>query len=318
MSIELADEAQDLRGGLEAAFAAHTASPDVTSVVNRASEEHSREIRTRNEAKPADKHQHEAADVSGRRTAIRDAINEAKLKAAQGPSESQGAAPAPTAAEVPAGPPASWDATAKALWHQLPQEVRLATQRGEAAYKAAIDNHPGISQFNEISEAIKPLRPLLQQNGIHSDAHAVKQLLNWEARFRNPETRPQAFAELAQQYGYDLPQGRAQQPQYAPEDVAGAERAISQFSNRPHFAALSPVMGGLIQADPGRYVQPDGSVNLELAYRDASNARGLSTNRPRAPSSPSGRSPGAVPNARGGASVRASLTEAIRANSGRV
>lgn len=332
----LDNESTSLRDSVESAYASHSVSPDIESIVNGAKEEHTREVRSRNEALPADKHQREAADVDSRRSKIREALNDAKTKAARGesssPAERTSAVPTGTSAvDIPAGPPAAWDQRAKALWHQLPPEVRLASQRAEATYKTAIESHPHIKDYKVIDEALAPLRGVLQQNGIQTASQAVTRLLDWEGRFRNPQTRMQAFHDLAREYGVSLGQGGEQyqqQPQYTAEHVAVAERTISQFASRPNFAKVSATMGGLIMAEPARYSRPDGSVDVELAFQDACKVKGIGATSPQgrqrsaSPSGPAGRAPAYSDMAKrsSGASVRDSLLEAARSvrNSARV
>ena len=324
-------ESVSLRDSLESAYASHSVSPDIESIVSGAKEEQTRELRSRNEALPADKHQREAADVDSRRSKIREALNEAKMKAARGESSSPAertSAPSAgiSAVDIPAGPPAAWDKRAQALWHQLPPEVRVATQRAEAAYKTAIESHPHLKDYRVIDEALAPLRPVLQQHGIQTASQAVTRLLDWEGRFRNPQTRIQAFHQLAHEYGVDLGQFgggmqmQHQQPQYTAEHVASAERTISQFASRPNFAKVSATMGGLIMAEPSRYSRADGSVDVELAFQDACKVKGIGAASPQErrraalPSGPSSRAPASSEMTRrgSGASVRDSLLEASR------
>lgn len=313
MSTELADAGPSLRDQIESAVASHSSSPDIESVVNGAKEEQARDIRTRGAAGPQpDRHQREATSVDNRRSTIRDAVNDARVKAARGPQS----APAQTApgSAIPAGPPASWDKPAQALWHTLPQEVRMATLRGEAAYKEAIDNHPDLRDYRTISESLAPLRGVFEQHGIKSPSQAVSRLLQWEASFRNPETRKHAFHQLAQEYGMPPPwEGMPAQQQaqsYSPEYAASAERTIREYSSRPNFARVSAIMGGLIMAEPARYVAADDSVNVELAFQDACRVKGIGP----APAQPQRRASPVPDSARRGtgATVRETLMAAAR------
>src|SRR6185312_1679195 len=105
----------------------------------------------------------------------------------------------------PVGPPSGWSKEAKAIWDQLPEAVKADAVRREAEVSKGFDEYrTKTAQLTEISQAIDPIRPILQQNGIQSDAQAVKRLLEWEGSFRNPQTRMQAFHNLARQYQVDL------------------------------------------------------------------------------------------------------------------
>jgi len=99
------------------------------------------------------------------------------------------------------GPPPIW----KAIWETMTPEAQAHAVKREAEVAKGFEEYrTKTAQLTEISQALDPIRPILQQNGIQSDAQAVKRLLEWEGSFRNPQTRMQAFHNLAKQYGVDL------------------------------------------------------------------------------------------------------------------
>lgn len=111
----------------------------------------------------------------------------------------------PTQALNPDGPPPSWSKEAQPVWDTLSQEAKAVVRKREADFQKGIEKYTQkSSQYDEISQALAPVRPLLQQSGIQTDAQAVTRLLEWEGSFRNPQTRMQAFNSLARQYGIDL------------------------------------------------------------------------------------------------------------------
>lgn len=309
---ELADQGGNgLRDTIEAAVASHSSSPDIESVVSGAVEQRAREIRTRSKSDRPDSHQLEAEQSDKRRQAARDAVNEAKLKAAQGPRD-----PAKPAS-IPPGPPATWDKAAQAAWHDLPQEVRLAELREHADLQTAVE--PRLKAHDEIRQAFEPLKPVLQAAGITDEVQGVKALLGWESRFRNPETRMAAFHDLARQYGVDLGgMGSPMQPapQASPEHIELASRTVSQFAQgKDHFETVRETMGLLIQRHPDKYVSGNGA-DLDRAYRDACRVDGIApeTTAKRASAvSPSSRAPAvqASPKASGN-SVRDSIINSMR------
>lgn len=135
----------------------------------------------------------------------------------------------------PAGPPSGWSKEAQALWDQLPPAVKADAVRREAEVAKGFEEYRGkTAQLQEITQALDSIRPILQQNGIQSDAAAVKTLLNWEAGFRNPATRVQAFHDLAKTYGVDL-NSLVQNPTQAPSSVQDIPEplrpVIDQFGN---------------------------------------------------------------------------------------
>ncbi len=217
-----------------------------------------------------------------------------KPAAAEIPKAEQNASPTDS---KPAGPPSGWSKEAQALWDQLPPAVRADAVRREAEVAKGFDEYRGkTAQLQEISQALEPLRPVLQQNGIQNDVQAVKRLLEWEGSFRNPQTRTQAFHNLAKQYGVDL-NSLAQNPSSAPssaqdipehlrpvidqfgnivQDINGLKQEFqrsredkisSELSNfakdKPHFEKVRVIMGQLMTAG---IVQPG---DLEGAYQKA-------------------------------------------------
>ena len=208
------------------------------------------------------------------------------------PKPEQNAQPEASPAE---GPPSAW----KGIWENLTPEAQALAVKREAEVSKGFDEYrTKTAQLTEISQALDPIRPILQQNGIQSDAHAVKTLLQWEGSFRNPQTRMQAFHNLARQYGVDL-------STLVPSSQSGASTAqdipdplrpvIDQFGNiqqqvqsvdariqtweqnqvaekvhtfasdpkHPHFEAVRGTMGQLMASG---IVQPG---NLEDAYQKA-------------------------------------------------
>jgi hypothetical protein len=138
-------------------------------------------------------------------------------------------------ASKPVGPPSGWSKEAQALWETLPPAVKADAVRREAEVAKGFDEYRGkTAQLQEISQALEPLKPILQQSGIQTEAQAVKRLLEWEGSFRNPQTRMQAFHNLAQQYGVDLRslvQSPSPQPSSAQEIPEPLRPVIDQFGN---------------------------------------------------------------------------------------
>lgn len=193
------------------------------------------------------------------------------------------------AASPPGSPPSAW----KNIWDKLPEDARAIAVKREAEVAKGFDEYRSkTAQLQEIAQAIDPIRPVLQQNGITSDAQAVKTLLQWENGFRNPQTRIQAFHALAQQYGVDLSTlvQNPSQPSTAeiPENLrpvidqfgnvvqevntikqqlqrAEQDRVTSELNafakDRPHFEKVRQLMGQLMTAGV--------ASDLEGAYQQA-------------------------------------------------
>jgi len=316
-------ESTSLRDQLVASVAEHTAGagPDLDSIVSGAREERDQGLREKDRERRSDGRQWEGEQSDKRRSAIRNALNEEKLKAARG-------SPQPAAAvNLKPGAPASWDQAAKADFHTLPEHLQLAAKREEAGYKAALDREPRIAAYAEIDKVLAPVRETFRAAGVKSDAEALSSLLHWEAAIRNPQTRAQAFHALARQYGDDLHEiaGGGQQPamQASPAEYEAAGRQVSQFAQgRPHFEQVRESMGLLMSRHPHLYVQANGASNLEKAYRDACKLEGLSVGaaQPRTRPVPRSSSPAPRVEPRQSVPVRDTLMSAMRdsRNRGRV
>ena len=202
---------------------------------------------------------------------------------------------APPEGSKPVGPPSGWSKEAKAIWDQLPQAVRDDAVRRETEVAKGFDEYrTKTAQLSEISQVLEPLKSVLQQNGIQSDAQAVRRLVEWEGALRNPQSRMQAFQTLARQYGVDLstlvpssPSGLPSAAQEIPDPVRPvldqfgnqlnsvearlqsweqsqvAEKLSSFAKDKPHFEAVRSTMGQLMQAG----IVPAG--DLDSAYQKA-------------------------------------------------
>jgi len=325
MSIPDSEQSTSLRDTIIASVGEHSAGagPDIDSIVSGAREERDQGLREKDRERRTDGRQWEGEQSDKRRTAIRNALNEEKLKAARG-------APQPaTAVNLKPGAPASWDQGAKADFHTLPEHLQLAAKREEAGYKAALESEPRIAAYAEIDKVLAPVRETFRAAGVKSDAEALSSLLGWEAAIRNPQTRAQAFHDLARQYGSSLhkimgvnvPQNAA--PQASPEQVAQASREIGSFAQgRAHFGTVRETMGLLISRHSERYLQANGSINLDAAYRDACKIEGLSVGAAQPRTRPVARSSSPAPRVepRQSVPVRDTLMSAVRdsRNRGRV
>lgn len=151
-----------------------------------------------------------------------------KLATAEIPKPEKDAQPAASPAD---GPPPIW----KDIWEGMTPEARALAVKREAEVAKGFEEYRGkTAQLQEITQALDPIRSVLQENGITSDAHAVKTLLQWEGSFRNPQTRMQAFQNLARQYGVDLSTlvpSSSGQPSTAQDTPEYLRPVIDQFGN---------------------------------------------------------------------------------------
>jgi hypothetical protein len=208
----------------------------------------------------------------------------------------------PSEPSTAAGPPPGWSAESKAFYNSLPADHPLRrdiAKREEEVSNGFKNTSAKVKQFDAIEQVIAPVRQTFQQAGIQSDADAIKALFGWEASFRNPASRHQAFHQLAKQYGFDLstlvPSSQSGAPSAAQDIPEPLRPVIDQFGNivqqvqsveariqsweqtqvaekltafaadpkHPHFEVVRADMGKLMSAG---FVQPG---DLEGAYQKA-------------------------------------------------
>lgn len=147
--------------------------------------------------------------------------NKPAAKADPATSPDSGEPPASEAQPTPkpVGPPPGWSAASKEFFNSLPADHPLRqdiAKREEEVSNGFKSYSEKTKQYDAIEQAVAPHRAKFQQFGLKSDAEAINSLFQWEASFANPQTRMQAFQQLAHTYGVDLSQFARQSP--APSD----------------------------------------------------------------------------------------------------
>lgn len=258
-----------IRSHVEAAVAYHRPHPDTDFVTQtiverdgavRRAREDGKEVREIRDLKPGDR----------LRQTIRNAVGEAKLKAANTPAKEQ---------FVQDGhqqflhnkPPDTWSDEAKAEFEHLPESVRLSALR-EANYNANVFGRLA-AEYGEIRKAIEPHRDLIPQ-GL-KEPEVIGNMFKWYRELRGPN-RERAFAELMNQTGGIINVGQSQQPpqqhqQQQPADAdAYVQQTLARFAqDHPHFENVRHVMGQMAQAAPQAFTGPNGQVDLERLYQAA-------------------------------------------------
>lgn len=298
---ELADQVQDTGAVNDAPIPGDNSLPDavqgIPSAADRASEK-PKKVSVREALNDAVKVEKAKSDDKGRlhakdgKFAGKDKPVEAQGAPAETPTTVKDAQPKePSTAAI--GPPPGWSAESKAAFATLPDHIKadLAKREKEVSdgFKKYSDND---KRYQEIEQVLAPSRSIYQQHGLKSDAEAIKALFGWEASFRNPATRIQAFNNLARQYGINLnsPQSQAPDAQGIPDQLRpvydhfgqltqqvssiqgelqrSREEAVSKTltdfaKDKTNFEKVRVRMGQLIQAG---IVQ---SNDLEGAYQQA-------------------------------------------------
>jgi hypothetical protein len=187
------------------------------------------------------------------------------------------------------GPPPGWSAESKAAFATLPEHIKADLVKREKEVSDGFKKYSDTDKrYQEIEQVLAPARQAYQSAGVKSDAEAIRSLLGWEASFRNPATRMQAFQNLARQYGISLNSPENPAPDAIPDQLRpvydqlgplsqtvnnlqrelqrSQEEKVSEtlaaFSkDKPNFDKVRVKMGQLMQA---------GAANdLEGAYQQA-------------------------------------------------
>lgn len=121
---------------------------------------------------------------------------------------------APKAQAEPIQPPASWSATAKAMWATLPPPIQAEVAKREAdVTKGFNDRANQLKRYEPLEQVIAPHRERLALAGIDEGAY-VRSLVTADEMLRGPN-RLQALQHIAQSYGIplqSLAQGQSDQP----------------------------------------------------------------------------------------------------------
>lgn len=102
-------------------------------------------------------------------------------------------------------PPPGWSAESKAAFNTLPDHLKNDILKREKEISDGFKTKSEeLKRYQEIEQVLSAARPVYQQNGIKSDAEAIKRLFAWEQYIRaNPQ---QAIQEIARQYGVTFAQ----------------------------------------------------------------------------------------------------------------
>lgn len=257
-------DAPSIRNSIESAVIEHA--PHHSTIgprVDRAVEEHAREIKKQNEtATPADR-------KDKLRATIRASIDQVR----QRPEAPQQKSDPIQAAK---GPPIHWTDEAKSSWNNLPYTVRADVLREQNSLMQQV--LPRLKAHAEVDRVMQPVRERYQQEGLRSDGEAIQRLLHWENGLRDPNTRLQAYAALGQSLGiHQGQQYQQQQPeqyqlpqQYSdPAAQQMAQRLEAFAQDKPAFQTVRYNMGALLQANPTAFNGPDGQVDLDRLYQTA-------------------------------------------------
>lgn len=194
---------------------------------------------------------------------------------------------------IPASVPPVWKKELGDLWETLPPAVKAFAVKREENVAKGIEEYRQKTQ--EIEQIIAPRRVMFQQHGIQSDAQAINSLFAWEESFRKPETRAQAFVNLASSYGFDLRQfAQASQPAGEQDqnsvistltqrleqaeqrlaqtgqrldtvDSVAMQREIQTFATgKEHFEAVKPLMGQLLNGGAANSLDDAYQMALKL------------------------------------------------------
>lgn len=195
--------------------------------------------------------------------------------------------------------PKAWPKEKHALWDQLPQEAKDFLLTRERQVDEGFAKFQGIEpKYRELDSVLAPHREMIRQYGV-SEGQFVNQMLSWHGALSNPASQAQAFAALANAYGYnpqgsspaEIPQGNdvshllrphldqfGQQINGLRQEVSSVRNQLSQreqeiisrdiaefAKDKPHFEKVRTEMGLLIKAA----AESGKELSLDEAYQKA-------------------------------------------------
>lgn len=275
MSEAHTEEPLDLRGALDAAFAADEATPPPAVTP---------------EAEAPTEGQPRAPD--GKFAPKTDGV---QAVASITPITDPPAVVAPEAQAEPIRPPASWSAQAKADFATLAPHIQQEVLRRETEVNKGFEERATkLKQWEPLDAVLAPVRSRLAINGL-TDVTYVQALMAADETLRGPN-KVQGLLQLAQQYGIDLsqftqPGAPQQQPQQAQPQVdiqAEIDRRFEALQNQTrttqtqaqidafardnlYFENVKPALAAILRSDPTiqQLADTDPAGALKAAYEQA-------------------------------------------------
>lgn len=180
--------------------------------------------------------------------------------------------------------PASWAADAKDAWNQTPRRAQEEFIKREndlrRGLQQATDQAKQVGgEWSEVDKLLTPYREQFARAGV-SSGQVIGQMMAWQQYLDNPDTRAQAFQQLAQSYGTSLDQlaqvsaAQPQEPSYVREIRQQNQQLMQMFRQQQqasqqtqHSGVVSDIQAFASETDQsGNALRPHiGYVEEEMA-----------------------------------------------------
>lgn len=128
---------------------------------------------------------------------------------------------------APVPVPQSWAADAKDVWNQIPPRAQREFVKREndlrRGLQQATEKAAQVERgYSDIDEALAPFKEIFD-SGTATRSQVIKNFAWWQTKLDNPQSRAQAFRDMAQSYGTSLEQltqeaaAQPQEPSYVRE-----------------------------------------------------------------------------------------------------
>ncbi len=148
----------------------------------------------------------EAPALEGKPEATESAPPEAVKTTPSEPAPGDGVK-TPPAADKTEKAPASWSATAREKWGQLPPEARQEVMKRERQVNEVLQQSATARHaLQELTSVLAPHRERMQANGVENPLQMIGTMLDAERRLSSgdPQTRAATIANLIKGYGVDI------------------------------------------------------------------------------------------------------------------
>lgn len=174
-------------------------------------------------------------------------------------------------------PPATWSASAKAIYATLPEVARKEIIKREADYSRGIQQHAEKAKIADtLMREIQPYEAMIRGDGSTPD-RAIASLLRsaYVLRTASPQQKTELIMQIAQQYGADLSQFQGQrQPAEGQQDLSQVQQMVQQLV-APHLQRIQSWEQQQTQAQQAQSMQMEQEIQSQIeAFQSATNEDG--------------------------------------------
>lgn len=174
-------------------------------------------------------------------------------------------------------PPATWSASAKAIYATLPEVARKEIVKREADYSRGIQAHAEKAKVADtLMREIQPYEAMLRSEGSTPD-RAIASLLRsaYVLRTASPQQKTELIMQIAQQYGADLSLFQGQrQPAEGQQDLSQVQQMVQQLV-APHLQRIQSWEQQQTQAQQAQSMQMEQDIQSQIeAFQHATNEDG--------------------------------------------